>query len=63
MLECITGNEPVLCTTTLQICYGLLVTAMHFNENFKRAQATAKSGTERIKLYSPNRSKAHSPLK
>ena len=31
----------------------LLVAAMHFNENFGRAQATTKSGKERIKIAFP----------
>ena len=31
----------------------LLVAAMHFNENFGRAQATTKSGAERIKITFP----------
>ena len=52
MLEYIAGNEPIKCTN-LQMCYRLLVAAMHFNENFGRAQAVTKLGAERIKIVFP----------
>ena len=61
-LEYIVGNEPVWCTTLL-ICYRLLFAAMHFNENFGRAQATTKSGAEWIKIVFPKQSRTNSPLK
>ena len=31
----------------------LIIAAMHFNKNFGRAQAITKSGSERIRIFSP----------
>ena len=53
-------KQCTLCQYPLQISimilqshFIILVAAMHFNENFGRAQATTKSGAERIRIVFP----------
>ena len=55
MWECIAGRQTFTgCTCVFINLYSrLLVAAMHFNENFGRAQAITKSGKERIQIVFP----------
>ena len=57
MWECIAGsyanNVGTYSYIHNYIYFRLLVAAMHFNENFGRAQAVTKSGKERIRIVFP----------
>ena len=56
MWECIAGKQTIilgLINVFLKFYFRLLVAAMHFNENFGRAQAITKSGKERIQIVFP----------
>ena len=56
MWECIAGKQTIilgLINVFIKFYFRLLVAAMHFNENFRRAQAITKSGKERIQIVFP----------